>query len=227
MAEDTTQTDETVATDDVATSDETTTDDAQVEDNQTEAPAAEAPAAEAPAAEAPATEAPAAEAPTTEAPAAEAPEAETAAPAQTASDDDSSDDDDSDSDNASESRARPASSELSESLSPLGEVSEERKEVEDGRSYEIIYIVRPAGDDSIQNVTNRVRTMIEEGKGAVDNVRVSESRRLAYPIDKENEGSYVVINARFHKSHLDEINRFFQLEDAVLRHMILREDDEA
>ena len=194
MAEDTTQTDETVVEETVATTDDAS----NVEDNA---------------------------APTEAAP---TEEVKTEAPAATASDEDNdaSDDDDSD-DSVSESRARPASSELSETLSPLGEVSEERKEVEDGRSYEIIYIVRPSGDDSIQNVTNQVRSMIEDGKGAVDNVRVSESRRLAYPIDKEIEGSYVVINTRFHKSHLDEINRFFQLNDAVLRHMILREDDEA
>ncbi len=206
MAEDTTQIDETVATDDVDTTNVATSDASDTEDNSSEAATSETAAGDA--------------------------ADETAAPAQTVtsevSNDDSSDDDSSDdsgSDSASESRARPASSELSESLSPLGDVSEERKEVEDGRSYEIIYIVRPSGDDSIQNVTNRVRTMIEEGNGAIDNVRVSESRRLAYPIKKEIEGSYVVINTRFHKSHLDEINRFFQLEDAVLRHMILREDE--
>ena len=135
-------------------------------------------------------------------------------------------DSDSDDDNANQSQARPASSELSETLSPLGDVSEERKEVTDGRSYEIIYIVRPSGDDTLQNVTNRARKMIEDAEGAVDNVRVSESRRLAYPIDKEIEGSYVVINARFHKALLDELDRFLRLEDAVLRQMILREDDE-
>ena len=209
MAENTTQTDESVVEETVATTDETS----NVEDNTVEDNAAPSEAAE--------NETVETETAPTEA-------AKTAAPAATASDDDNdaSDDDDAD-DTASESRARPVSSELSETLSPLGEVSEERKEVEDGRSYEIIYIVRPSGDDNIQNVSNQVRSMIEDGKGAVDNVRVSESRRLAYPIDKEIEGSYVVINTRFHKSHLDEIDRFFRLNDAVLRHMILRQDDEA
>lgn len=112
--------------------------------------------------------------------------------------------------------------ELSDALSSVGEVTE-RKDVPDGRAYEIIYIVRPDAADASDTTSTRVRSMIEDGGGAVDNVRTSEVRRLAYPIKKQIEGTYVVINARFKTDATAEIERFFKLEDSILRHMMIKE----
>jgi len=115
--------------------------------------------------------------------------------------------------------------ELSEALSPLGNQSDEpRKEVENGRSYEIIFIARVGDDEAVEASTQRLRELVEASAGAIDNVRTSEVRRLAYPIQKEMEGIYVVVNGRFTKELTSEIDRFFKLEEAVLRHMLLREE---
>jgi small subunit ribosomal protein S6 len=115
--------------------------------------------------------------------------------------------------------------ELNDALSPLGNQSDEpRKEVANGRSYEIIFIARVGDDEAVEAATQRLRELVEGGEGAIDNVRTSEVRRLAYPIQKEMEGIYVVVNGRFAKELTSEIDRFFKLEEAVLRHMILRED---
>lgn len=96
-----------------------------------------------------------------------------------------------------------------------------RREVEGGRAYEIIYIARAGDQDATEAVTKQLRAMIEEGEGAIDNVRTSEVRRLAYPIGKQVEGVYVVVNTRFAPTHIPELDRFFKLQDPVLRHMIL------
>ena len=69
-----------------------------------------------------------------------------------------------------------------------------------------------------------MRELIEGSDGAIDNVRTSETRRLAYPIKKQSEGIYVVINARFTKETKNELDRLLKLEEPVLRHMVLRED---
>ena len=95
------------------------------------------------------------------------------------------------------------------------------REVEGGRAYEIIYIARAGDQDATEAVATQLRTMIEGGEGAVDNVRTSEVRRLAYPIKKQVEGVYVVVNTRFAPTHIPEIDRFFKLQEPVLRHMIL------
>ena len=96
-----------------------------------------------------------------------------------------------------------------------------RREVEGGRAYEIIYIARAGDQDATEAVATQLRTMIEGGEGAIDNVRTSEVRRLAYPIKKQVEGVYVVVNTRFAPQHMSEIDRFFKLQEPVLRHMIL------
>ena len=124
---------------------------------------------------------------------------------------------------------RSSSNELSDSLvSQLPEVEGEevpRKEVPGGRAYEIIYIVRTNDAEAVEKSIESVRNIVEAGGGAVDNVRASETRRLAYPIEKQTEGIYVVTNARFAGEVSAELERYFRIEELVLRHMVLREDD--
>jgi small subunit ribosomal protein S6 len=114
--------------------------------------------------------------------------------------------------------------ELNDALSSSGDEDAPRREVEGGRSYEIIFITRAGDPDATDAATNRLREQIEDNGGAVDNVRTSETRRLAYPISKEIEGIYTVVNARFLTNRIAEIDRFFKLEEAVLRHMILKQE---
>ena len=89
------------------------------------------------------------------------------------------------------------------------------------------YIVIAGNEEAQSGTQDRLKTMIESGAGAVDNVRVTESRRLAFPIKKQSvtqtEGVYVVTNARFSQALIPEMDRFFKLETNVLRHIILRE----
>lgn len=101
---------------------------------------------------------------------------------------------------------------------------EPRKEVEGGRSYEITYIVIANNPEALDKSQASLKSIIEENGGALDNVRVSEVRRLSYPIAKRTEGIYVVANARFQKQLTEELDRHFKLDEAVLRHIILRED---
>jgi len=125
--------------------------------------------------------------------------------------------------------SRSSSNELSDSLvDQLPAVEGEaapRKEVKGGRAYEIIYIVGTSDPSWVEKSIERVREIIEGGEGAVDNVRASETRRLAYPIEKQSEGIYVVTNARFASGVSGELERYFRIEESVLRHMILRVED--
>ena len=101
----------------------------------------------------------------------------------------------------------------------------QRKHVAGGIGYEIIYVVRTGDQKVLETTGQRVRELIESNDGAIDNVRASEVRRFAYPIKKQTEGVYVVINARFKPEVTNEMDRFFKLEESVLRHMMLKEDN--
>jgi small subunit ribosomal protein S6 len=101
---------------------------------------------------------------------------------------------------------------------------EPRKHVPGGVGYEIIYVVKAGDAALIESTSQHVRELIEQGEGAVDNVRASEVRRFAYPINKQNEGVYVVVNARFKPTFIGELERYFKIDENILRHMTLKED---
>ncbi len=115
-------------------------------------------------------------------------------------------------------------SDLTPELQPLSADAPARKEVEGGRPYEVTFIVVANNPEALDATQKRVTALIEGGTGVIDNVRVSEVRRLAYPIAKRTEGIYVVLNCRFVKALTLDLERFFKLEESVLRHVILRED---
>jgi small subunit ribosomal protein S6 len=154
--------------------------------------------------------------------------------------DDSDDDDDADDSTVEETSPDPSTEgfaannagfgpsrgqgELVEALKPVGDEPAEQKEVENGRPYEIVFIVRTSHGAEIEAITTRTRELIENGGGAVDNVRTSDVRRFSYTINKESEGSYVVLNSRFATGTVADLDRFFKLEEGVLRHLIVRED---
>ena len=154
---------------------------------------------------------------------------------ETSPDEDDSDDDGDERDNRRSGPPGPAPAyqapvpvrsqgELVEALTPVGEADAEQKEVPEGRPYEIVAIVRNTHGGDIEGITQRAKDLIEGPGGAVDNVRTSDVRRFSYPINKEVEGSYVVINARFTTPTVADLDRFFKLEEGVLRHLIVRED---
>ena len=97
-------------------------------------------------------------------------------------------------------------------------------EVPNGRPYEITFIVKANDPAALESTQAKVNSLVVNSGGAVDNVRVSEVRRLAYPIAKQTDGVYVVINARFEKSLTEELERYFKIEENVLRHILLREN---
>jgi small subunit ribosomal protein S6 len=102
----------------------------------------------------------------------------------------------------------------------------QRKHVSGGVGYEVIYAVRSGDQELVDDSSQRVRELIEGTcEGAVDNIRASEVRRFAYPIQKQTEGVYVVVNARFKPEHTGELDRFFKLDETILRHMVLKEDN--
>lgn len=159
---------------------------------------------------------------TTDATATEAPETQDADTQDAASQDEASSQDEAP---ARDEQLIVPQPELNEALSASSNAPAEdapRKEVEGGREYEIIFITRAGDPEATDAAVSRLNELVDRVGGAVDNVRTSEVRRLAYTIDKEIEGVYTVANARFAAANLPEVDRFFKLEEAVLRHMILR-----
>ena len=71
----------------------------------------------------------------------------------------------------------------------------------------------------------KFKTLIE-ANGTIDSVDEWGKRRLAYPINDENEGVYTVIKFTADPSFPAELDRVYKLTEGVLRTIILAEEEE-
>lgn len=93
------------------------------------------------------------------------------------------------------------------------------------RQYEAMYILRSALDEeATEAAVNRFKTLVEENGGTVERIDRWGKRRLAYEIEKERDGYYVVMWFKGEPGVAKELDRVLKISGDVLRHMILRED---
>lgn len=89
------------------------------------------------------------------------------------------------------------------------------------REYELMYIVRPTvGDDQITGATERVDALVTNLGGEVQDKQPWGKRRLAYPIEKHEDGYYVLARIRLDPGRTQELEDQLRISDEVIRHMI-------
>lgn len=94
------------------------------------------------------------------------------------------------------------------------------------REYEVFYILRPdLEDDAVNANMERFKGVIEQFGGEVTNLEKWSKRRLAYEINKYKEGLYILLNFKGPAEVAQEIDRLMKINEDVLRHIIIREDD--
>ena len=91
------------------------------------------------------------------------------------------------------------------------------------RKYEIMYILRADLDEAGRKETIEKLNGILEGKGAkVEKVDESMGLRdLAYEINKQNKGYYVVLKVTADEAALREFARLVSINPVVLRHLVV------
>jgi small subunit ribosomal protein S6 len=95
------------------------------------------------------------------------------------------------------------------------------------RDYEITFIVRiESTEDATNEVIEQVKKWVEaDDLGTVNKVDRWGRRRLAYEIDRQREGYYVLFHAALDPSALDELERNLRLAPQVLRYLVVRADE--
>ncbi len=93
------------------------------------------------------------------------------------------------------------------------------------REYELMYITRPHLETEQQEaLKERVLKIIQEKGGELKKVDVWGRRKLGYPIKRETEGFYVVVDFAGDEDLVNEIDRVLKITDGFLRFKILRTD---
>ena len=90
--------------------------------------------------------------------------------------------------------------------------------------YEVMFIIDPILEDENKNaVVERVQEIIN-ADGEVSNVDTWGMRKLAYPIQKKNEGYYVVVDFTASPELPKELDRRLKISDDVMRHIIINKE---
>ena len=93
------------------------------------------------------------------------------------------------------------------------------------RSYEVTFIIDPALEDAAKDATVETVQSIIAADGEVEKVDVWGLKKLAYPIDKKEEGYYVVIDFKANPELPKELDRRLRISDNVIRHIIVNMDE--
>ena len=87
----------------------------------------------------------------------------------------------------------------------------------------IVYSVKN-GEEAAKELSEKFKAMMEKN-GTVDSVDEWGKRKLAYLINKEAEGYYVLINFESTAEFPAELDRIYKITDGVLRSLIIKKED--
>lgn len=90
--------------------------------------------------------------------------------------------------------------------------------------YQIMIILSTEADsEEHDEALARVRALVEDAGGTVDDVALWGRRKIAYPVRKQSDGVYVVLTCQTTAEVVDEIGRVLAIsKDVVLRAMPFR-----
>ncbi|CAM3179137.1 30S ribosomal protein S6 [Corynebacterium gottingense] len=93
------------------------------------------------------------------------------------------------------------------------------------RHYEVMIILDSKQDErTVAPSLDKFLEIVRKENGKVENVDVWGKQRLAYPINKKEEGIYAVVSLECEHATVDELDRVLNLSDNVVRTKVLRTD---
>ena len=95
------------------------------------------------------------------------------------------------------------------------------------RQYELVYIVPgETAEQPLADLQSQVEAIVARFSGTVDKVENWGRRKLAYEIGPHKEGVYVLLVFSGPGDLVKEIDRRLKVIDLVIRHLIVRVDEE-
>ena len=93
--------------------------------------------------------------------------------------------------------------------------------------YESIYIINPEVEEQgIKELVEKFNTLIETEGGKVSETQEWGLKRLAYPIQKKEQGYYVLVNFEAKAESIVELERVYKITDSVMKFITIRKDEE-
>jgi small subunit ribosomal protein S6 len=94
------------------------------------------------------------------------------------------------------------------------------------RKYECIVVLHPGTPEAdTTGILTRFEETVNRHGGEVRKKDVWGNRRLAYPIENQSTGNYFFYQFNADNTLVDEADRAFRLEERVLRHLIVVDEE--
>ena len=88
--------------------------------------------------------------------------------------------------------------------------------------YELMVVMSPVlGDEGITSTTEAIKAKIESG-ATIDAMESQGMKRLAYEIEDQKDGFYLLINFTSDADFPKEIERVLKITEGVLRFLVIR-----
>ena len=93
-------------------------------------------------------------------------------------------------------------------------------------SYECLFIVDAANEETTAAKVSKFTALISNNAEVVE-VNEWGKRRLAYPINDKPEGYYVIVTFKSAPEFIHELERKFNIDEAVMRYLVTKLDFDA
>lgn len=94
------------------------------------------------------------------------------------------------------------------------------------QKYECVFILKADLPESeMRSRVERVGAIVGEHGGAITQEDHWGVRKLAYEIEKQNKGDYMLLRFSSEGTAVAVIDRFLRLDDQVLRHLVVQDED--
>ena len=91
-------------------------------------------------------------------------------------------------------------------------------------NYETIMIINSNLDEAATKASIQKFTALINANGKVESVEEMGKKKLAYPIKKQAEGYYVLVNFSSNPEFIDELDRVYNITDEVIKHIVVKKD---
>ncbi len=95
---------------------------------------------------------------------------------------------------------------------------------ESAKYESVIVLSTTLGEDGIKAMVEKVSNLISQN-GTLDSVDEWGKRRLAYPINDETEGYYVLFDFTSAPAFPAELDRVYKITEGILRTLIVAKED--
>ena len=91
-------------------------------------------------------------------------------------------------------------------------------------NYETIMIINSNLEEATIRATIEKFESLINANGKVESTEEWGKKKLAYPIKKQAEGYYVLVNFTSNPEFIDELDRVYNITDEVIKHIVVKKD---